>query len=93
MTGATQAKPADIGNMARQIQQQAATARHLAATVSQTLVEIDECEDCRSGRKEAEERALLFADLIERVADKIAAIALQVEEADFKRHFAAASAA
>lgn len=86
-----QAAPADIGKLAQQIQQQAATARHLAQTVSQSLCDLDDCEDCRPGRKDAEERMLLFADLIQQVSEKIGAIALQVEEADFRQQFTAAS--
>lgn len=85
------AKPVDISKLAQQIQQQAATARHLAASVSQTVCDLDDCEDCRPRRKDAEERMMLFADLIQQVSEKIGSIALQVEEADFRQHFTAAS--
>ena len=91
MATMTQAAPADIGKLAQQIQQQAATARHLAVSVSESLCDLDGCEDCRQGRKDDEERMLLFVDLIQQVSEKIGAIALQVEEADFRQHFAAAS--
>lgn len=91
MSIAAQAKPADIGTLAQQIQQQAATARHLAHSVSQDVCDLDGCEDCQPKRREAEERMLLFADLIQQVSEKIGTIALQVEEADFRlRHPSAA---
>jgi len=93
MSIATQTKPADIGKLAQQIQQQAATARHLAINISQSVCDLDDCEECRPKRKDDEERMLLFADLLKEAAEKIGAIALQVEEADFKPHFVAASAA
>mgnify|MGYP006870078942 CR=1 FL=1 len=93
MVTMTQAAPADIGKLAQQIQQQAATARHLAQTVSQDVCDLDGCEDCQPGRKDAEERMLLFADLIQQVAEKIGAIALKVEEADFHLRFNAAKTA
>ena len=91
MTSVTQAKPADIGKLAQQIQQQAATARHLAQTVSQSICDLETCPECQPKRKDDEERMCLFVDLLEEVVVKIGAIALQVEEADFKQHFAAAS--
>lgn len=81
MSFAPQTKPADIGKLAQQIQQQAATARHLAINISQSVCDLDDCEECRPKRKDDEERLLLFTDLIEEVAKKIGAIALQVEEA------------
>lgn len=93
MATMTQAAPADIGKLAQQIQQQAATVRHLAQTVSQSICDLDGCEDCRPGRKDDEERALLFADLIQQVSERIGAIALKVEEADFHLRFNAAKTA
>lgn len=81
MTSATPTKPAEIDNLAQQIQQQAATAQHLAHAVSQALCDLDPCPACSFHRKDDGERILLFSDLIEEVAKKIKAIALQVEEA------------
>lgn len=90
MTIAAKTKPADISKLAQEIQQQADTARHLAITVSQALCDLHSCDDCQQKRKDDEERMFLFTNLIEEVSKKIGAIALQVEEADFKQHFAAA---
>ncbi len=91
MSIATISPRADIGALAQEIQQQAATARHLARTVSQALSDFDDCSDCRPHKKDGAERILLFSDLIEEVAKKIGAIALQVEEADSRLHQPAAA--
>lgn len=93
MSSTTETKPADIGKLAQQIQQQAATVRHLAHSVSQDVCDLDGCEDCQPGRREAEERMLLFADLIQQVSEKIGAIALKVEESDFHLRFNASKTA
>lgn len=78
----TKSKHVMISDLAQEIEQKMEQIRHIALVISQECCDLPQCDTCAPKRKDTEERIILFADLVESVAEQARDIGEKIECAD-----------